>query len=202
MEGFMTLPASRKTKFTWDRYWDWDPNRNRYLWWNGRSGSNLDNNYPNGYNHASIDYGMNQGQPILASAPGRVSWTTDFHSMNQVQSVFLEHNYGFLTSYDHLSKCLVKVGNAVVRGQKIAESGSTGSKGYAHLDSTLRTQHGAVTLDPFHPIFPIDEAHSGYYEIRATGVGGEWVSVPPDRNPAIPNYWTVYNKPQYASTES
>ena len=70
MEGFMTLPVSKPSSFTWDRYWDWDPNRNRYLWWNGRSGFNRDNNYPSGFNHASIDYAMGESQPVLVSIPG------------------------------------------------------------------------------------------------------------------------------------
>jgi murein DD-endopeptidase MepM/ murein hydrolase activator NlpD len=126
-------------------------------------------------------------------------WMTDFSSMRQVQSVFLEHNYGYITSYDHLSKSLVKVGDFVVRGQKIAESGSSGDAGYPHLDSTIRIQGGRITLDPFHPAFPVDDAHSGYYEILATGVGGQWVPVPSATNPAIPNYWTMYNRPQFAA---
>lgn len=201
MEGFMTLPISKASEFTWDRYWDWDPDRNRYHWWNDRKGSNQSNDYPNGYNHASIDYGLSEGEPILASIPGRVTRVTDFSSKQEVQWVTLQHNYGFLTSYDHISKSLVRMGDLVVRGQKIAESGSTGGS-YSHLDSTLRIQKGAVTLDPFHPLFPVNDENSGYYEIRATGVGGEWVQVPADRNPAIPNYWTVYNKPQFAASTS
>ena len=196
----MTLPVSQLTKFTWDKYWDWNPDLKRYLWWNGRNGFNSEIKYASGYNHASIDYGLSVGQPILASIPGRVIGVTDFSSRDQVQSVFLEHEYGFVTSYDHLSKSHVKNGDFVARGQMIAESGDTG-KSYPHLDSTLRIRGGAVTLDPFAPVFPIDEDHSGYYEILAVGVGGHWVHVPVENNPSILNYWTIENNPQFADTK-
>jgi len=38
MEGFLTLPMSGKSRYEIDRFYDRNPDPDKYLWWNGRSG--------------------------------------------------------------------------------------------------------------------------------------------------------------------
>jgi murein DD-endopeptidase MepM/ murein hydrolase activator NlpD len=200
MEGFETLPVLERTKFTWDRYYDWDPSPDRYLWWNGQSGDPRYIVDPNGGwspNEASIDYGMQIGTPVVAKAPGYVA-DIQLYQKNGLRSVHVLHQDNLFSFYDHISKSLVSIGDTVERGQIIAESGDSGDPGYPHLDSTLAINNRAITIDEFHPIWPVTPDKSGYWVITAVSQGGgKWVSVPFESNPSGHNSWTVLNKPQY-----
>ena len=64
------------------------------------------------------------GQPILASAAGEVVYSG--HGLRGYGNlIIIKHNNTFLSAYAHNSKILVKEGEAVVKGQKIAEMGNT-----------------------------------------------------------------------------
>ena len=64
------------------------------------------------------------GQPVLASAPGRVIFSgTGIRGFGKL--IVIKHNNTFLSVYAHNSELLVKEGQNVARGQKIAEMGST-----------------------------------------------------------------------------
>ncbi|WP_256207856.1 peptidoglycan DD-metalloendopeptidase family protein [Nitrosomonas sp. Nm166] len=66
------------------------------------------------------------GQPILASAAGEVVYSG--HGLRGYGNlIIIKHNNTFLSAYAHNSKILVKEGEAVVKGQKIAEMGNTDS---------------------------------------------------------------------------
>ncbi|MFZ1851165.1 MAG: peptidoglycan DD-metalloendopeptidase family protein [Nitrosomonas sp.] len=64
------------------------------------------------------------GQTILASAPGEV-----VYSGNGLRGygnlIIIKHNNTYLSAYAHNSKILVKEGDSVIKGQKIAEMGNT-----------------------------------------------------------------------------
>jgi murein DD-endopeptidase MepM/ murein hydrolase activator NlpD len=62
--------------------------------------------------------------------------------------VVLDHGHGVTTWYGHNSKLLVKVGERVVRGQLIAQSGSTGVSTGPHLD--FRIKVNGNTVNPAH----------------------------------------------------
>lgn len=66
------------------------------------------------------------GQPVIASAPGKVLYSGD-GIRGYGKLVIVKHNKAYLSVYAHNSNLLVKEGQSVVKGQKIAEMGSTDS---------------------------------------------------------------------------
>jgi lipoprotein NlpD len=64
------------------------------------------------------------GQPVVASAPGRVIFSgTGIRGFGKL--IVIKHNNTFLSVYAHNHALLVKEGQTVAKGQKIAEMGST-----------------------------------------------------------------------------
>lgn len=88
--------------------------------------------------HEGVDYMAVAGTPIHASAGGVVAYA-DLHPQygNMVE---LDHGKGIITRYAHASRLLVKVGQVVRRGEKIAEVGSTGRSTGNHLHFEVRYQ--------------------------------------------------------------
>ena len=71
-----------------------------------------------------IDIAGRAGEPVLASADGRVVYAgSGLRGYGNL--VILKHNNTFLTAYAHNQTLLVKEDQAVRRGQKIAEMGSS-----------------------------------------------------------------------------
>ncbi len=66
------------------------------------------------------------GQPVIASAPGKVLYSGD-GIRGYGKLVIVKHNKAYLSVYAHNRYLLVKEGQSVVKGQKIAEMGSTDS---------------------------------------------------------------------------
>lgn len=83
-------------------------------------GFNLANNVK------GIRYGGNQGDPIYAAADGQVVYAAD--GLKEYGNlVLIKHIDGYISAYAHNSKMLVKSGDNITAGQKIAEMGSTGA---------------------------------------------------------------------------
>jgi murein DD-endopeptidase MepM/ murein hydrolase activator NlpD len=81
--------------------------------------------------HTGLDFPADPGTPILAAAGGVVMSAAPHPQYGQL--VELDHGNGLLTRYAHTSKMLVKQGDIVKRGQKIAEVGNTGRSTGPHL---------------------------------------------------------------------
>lgn len=94
--------------------------------------------------HTGLDFPGETGTPILAAAGGVVV-TQTFHPAygNMVE---VQHGNRLVTRYAHASKTLVKKGDLVKRGQKIAEVGSTGRSTGPHLHFEVLA--GGVFQDP------------------------------------------------------
>ncbi len=94
--------------------------------------------------HEGLDFTANTGTPIFAAADGIVSAaerTPDYGNLVKV-----DHGSGLETRYAHASRFLVKAGERVAKGQKIAEVGSTGRSTGPHLHYEIRLNGNP--LDP------------------------------------------------------
>ena len=72
-------------------------------------------------------YGGKVGDAVVAAADGQVVYAAD-GLPEYGNLVLVKHTNGYITAYAHNSKMLVKSGQNVTAGQKIAEVGSTGAK--------------------------------------------------------------------------
>lgn len=82
--------------------------------------------------HRGIDISNALGTPIVASAMGRVSYAA-FDPGGLGNMITIDHGFGYVSRYGHLSKLLVKSGQAITRGQMIGLMGSTGYSTGSHL---------------------------------------------------------------------
>jgi murein DD-endopeptidase MepM/ murein hydrolase activator NlpD len=94
--------------------------------------------------HEGLDFPANTGTPIYAAADGIVSQAD--HTPDYGNIVKIEHGSGLETRYAHASKLLVHVGDRVIKGQAVAEVGSTGRSTGPHLHYEIRLN--GESLDP------------------------------------------------------
>ena len=94
--------------------------------------------------HTGLDCQAATGTPILAAAGGVVV-TQEYHPAygNMIE---VDHGNQLVTRYAHASRTLVKQGDIVRRGQKIAEIGTTGRSTGPHLHFGVLVQ--GVFQDP------------------------------------------------------
>lgn len=86
--------------------------------------------------HHGIDIATDEGTAILAAHDGTViesGWQNSIYG----NAVLIDHGNGWQTHYAHCSKVLVKSGDTVRQGQKIALVGSTGNSTGPHLHLEL-----------------------------------------------------------------
>lgn len=81
--------------------------------------------------HFAIDIGARRGTPIKATANGEVILAGWHYGYGKL--IVIRHGHGYMTRYGHCSKLLVKAGQTVKRGQKIALVGATGCATASHL---------------------------------------------------------------------
>lgn len=86
--------------------------------------------------HEGVDFMAEVGTPILAAAGGVVVYA-GLHPQygNMVE---IDHGNDLVTRYAHSSKIVVKVGDVVLRGSKIAEVGETGRATGPHCHFEVR----------------------------------------------------------------
>ena len=94
--------------------------------------------------HEGIDVIAEQGTAVHAAAGGVVVYA-EYHPQygNMIE---IDHGNDLITRYAHASKVLVKVGDLVLRGVKVAEVGRTGRATGTHLHFEVR-QRG-VPVNP------------------------------------------------------
>lgn len=82
--------------------------------------------------HTGLDYSSPKGTTIYATGDGRVRKARK-SNRGYGWEIEVDHGFGYVTKYAHMSKFHVKKGDRVVRGQKIGEVGNTGSSTAPHL---------------------------------------------------------------------
>ena len=100
--------------------------------------------------HRGIDIVMPYGAPVVASADGVVETAGMKSGYGLV--VVIKHRFGFKTRYAHLSKLLVKEGDAVTRGQVVGLIGATGWATGSHLHYEVIVN--GIHEDPMKYILP------------------------------------------------
>ncbi|WP_278247525.1 M23 family metallopeptidase [Ruminiclostridium hungatei] len=94
--------------------------------------------------HEGVDITSSKGDPIYAAASGVVEFAG--YSSGYGYNVKIDHQNGIRTIYAHSSRLLVKKGEKVEKGQKIALVGSTGNSTGPHLHFEIRI--GNTPVDP------------------------------------------------------
>ena len=96
------------------------------LEWSMPAQGKLISGFSESENRKGIDIAGKLGQPILASAPGKVVYSgSGLRGYGKL--LIIKHNKTYLSAYAHNDKLLVKEGETVTRGEKIAEMGKTDS---------------------------------------------------------------------------
>jgi hypothetical protein len=97
-----------------------------------------------GRSHDGIDIGVDQGDPVSAAAGGKVVYSARLGGYGNL--IVIQHPSGLFTAYAHNKKNLVRKGERVKQGQRIARLGRTGNATGDHLHFEIRDQAG--TYDP------------------------------------------------------
>ena len=97
--------------------------------------------------HRGVDFSAPKGTAVVATASGVVTWAgrkPDYGYMVEIR-----HSDGYTTRYAHNSENLVKAGDLVKKGQKIAVVGSTGRSTGSHLHFEVHQDGKSVNPMPY-----------------------------------------------------
>ncbi|AJS60344.1 M23 family metallopeptidase [Paenibacillus sp. IHBB 10380] len=102
-----------------------------------------------GKKHTGIDFAVPQGTSVHAAESGTVIMAEWFSGYGN--AVIVDHGGGMWTLYGHLRNggFNVREGDRVSRGEKIAESGSTGQSTGPHLHFEVRINGSTVNPAPY-----------------------------------------------------
>ncbi|MFJ5158867.1 murein DD-endopeptidase MepM [Pantoea sp. NPDC088449] len=92
--------------------------------------------------HKGVDFALPIGTPVLAVGDGEVVMAKNGGAAGNY--VAIRHGRQYMTRYMHLSKALVKPGQKVKRGDRIALSGNTGRSTGPHLHYEVWINNQAV----------------------------------------------------------
>lgn len=92
--------------------------------------------------HAGIDIGIPNGTSVYAAKDGIISIAGTLSGYGV--AIYCEHEGGYQTRYGHLQTLLVRAGQSVKRGDKIALSNNTGTSTGPHLHFEIRVGGAAV----------------------------------------------------------
>ena len=195
-----TPPADLPQKFVWPvegvrgqdwsitSYVDTDPRQNRWADYEGGAVT-----YDG---HDAIDIGignfaaMDEGVAVLAAAGGTVEVAVDGNTDRNLLTLAaknpppsnwlrINHGNGWTTEYFHLARnsLKVKVGDRVVRGQQIADIGSSGHSNGPHLHFVVKRNGSIVdpqTLPSSYFVRPLSYQGSRGAEAIDSGITNDW----------------------------
>lgn len=94
--------------------------------------------------HNGLDLAAPPGTPIYAAADGVIAYAG--YDAGYGKLISLDHGYGTVTRYGHVSKIYVSVGQKIRRGEVIGAVGNTGRSTGPHLHYEVRVNN--VPMDP------------------------------------------------------
>jgi len=86
--------------------------------------------------HQGLDIATPHGQNVMSPSDGTVVFNGTEGGYGKV--LVIDHGYGVKTRYGHLSEVFVRLGERIVRGQKVAAVGNTGRSTGPHLHYEVR----------------------------------------------------------------
>jgi murein DD-endopeptidase MepM/ murein hydrolase activator NlpD len=86
--------------------------------------------------HEGVDFMADSGTSIQAAGGGIVVYADTYAGYGNM--IEIDHGNGLISRYAHTSKMLVKVGDVVMKGQKIGAVGTTGRSTGPHLHFEVR----------------------------------------------------------------
>jgi murein DD-endopeptidase MepM/ murein hydrolase activator NlpD len=108
--------------------------------------------------HWGMDFTAPKGIPVYATGDGKVT-RADNNSSGYGKHIRIEHGYGYMSLYGHLSKYNVRVGQKIERGDLIGFVGSTGRSEAPHLHyevwkdgeriNPINFYYGSLTAEEF-----------------------------------------------------
>lgn len=198
MQGFLTLPYSLKDA---NVYWltnyvdldttlgavkNYEGNTNQ--WGNPLLNHNLERITDQ---HYGLDYDGPENQFVLSSSQGFVFYVGENHNHLQIM-----HVKSFSTGSGHFNDTLVKLNDAVYRGQIIALNG-TYDTSHAHIhiglyDESKIIEGVPVAVDPYMDLNSSTFTYVKYESMSSVGYkDGQHVSI------GSPGFWTVVNLPVF-----
>ena len=108
--------------------------------------------------HWGMDFTAPKGIPVYATGDGKVT-RADNNSSGYGKHIRVEHGYGYMSLYGHLSKYNVRVGQKIERGDLVGFVGSTGRSEAPHLHyevwkegeriNPINFYYGSLTAEEF-----------------------------------------------------
>lgn len=112
--------------------------------------------------HKGLDFPIERGTPVHATADGRVVFAQPTPGLGKL--VVIDHGFGFQTAYGHLSSILVSKGQSITRNQKVGLTGASGRASGPHLHYEVHVN--GVAVDPRDFMFNDEESLAGVAKRR------------------------------------
>ncbi len=96
--------------------------------------------------HRGIDFRAKKRTPVYSTADGIVTYVQSRNIGSFGRVIRIQHNFGFETTYAHLNKTMVKLGDIIRKNEKIGLSGNSGRSSAPHLHYEIR--YGGKVLNP------------------------------------------------------
>lgn len=92
--------------------------------------------------HSGLDISVQKGTPVKATADGFVICAG--YNGDLGKEVIIDHGFGIVTAYGHLSEVKVKIGQQIQRGSNIGKVGNTGRSTGPHLHYEVRLNNNPI----------------------------------------------------------
>jgi|UniRef100_UPI00404763EA murein DD-endopeptidase MepM/ murein hydrolase activator NlpD len=123
--------------------------------------------------HRGMDFTAPQGTPVYATGDG-VVLRADANATGYGKHVRIDHGFGYVTLYGHMTKFVVKRKQKIKRGDLLGYVGSTGRSKAPHLHYEVRKNgqainpinfyYGSLTPEEFNAMLKIAELEGQSYD--------------------------------------